>query len=320
MRDHGGNLDEAMALHGGAPDDWVDLSTGINRQPYPLPALPESVWCALPTRASMDALALAAQQAFGTAAPLAALSGAQAAIQILPRVRPSGTARVVTPTYNEHAASLQAAGWHVEEVADLRHLAGADLAVIVNPNNPDGRAWQPGEVLSAASGVGHLIVDESFADPVPQLSLAPAAGRPGLTVLRSFGKFWGLAGLRLGFAIGSAADIAEIAASAGPWPVSGPAIEIGRRALLDTSWREAAIRRLSADAGRLDALAAGAGWSLAGGTHLFRTYVTPDASRAQDRLAQARIWTRRFPYSGTWLRLGLPGSETEWDRLARALA
>ena len=314
MRDHGGNLDEARAAWG--QGDWIDLSTGINRQPYPLPSLPPEAWTDLPAASAQAALLGAAATAFGTAAPGLAVAGAQAAIQMIPLLGTPGLARVLAPTYNEHAACLRQAGWRVEEVGRLEALSGADLAIVVNPNNPDGRHHR-GETLRRLS-VGMLVVDESFADPAPGESLvAEASDR--LLVLRSFGKFWGLAGLRLGFVYAGGDVIRRLSALAGPWPVSGPALEVGRIALGDRDWRERTIRRLSGEAARLDRLARGAGWTLAGGTHLFRLYETPDARQAQAALAQHHVWTRRFPYSDTWLRLGLPGNEGEWQRLEAAL-
>ena len=314
MRDHGGNLDEARARWG--QGDWIDLSTGINRQPYPVPRLSPAAWTNLPTASAMAALMETAATAFGTAAPGLALAGAQAAIQMIPLLERPGLARVLAPTYNEHAACLRQVGWHVEEVARLEELSGADLAVVVNPNNPDGRNCRKESLLSLS--VGRLVVDESFADPVPAESLiAKASDR--LLVMRSFGKFWGLAGLRLGFVYGGADVIRQMSALAGPWPVSGPALEIGRIALGDRDWRRQTVRRLSDEAARLDTLAASASWTPAGGTLLFRLYDTPNAQHAQDALARRHIWTRRFPYSGTWLRMGLPGTESEWQRVVAAL-
>ncbi|MEQ1713737.1 MAG: aminotransferase class I/II-fold pyridoxal phosphate-dependent enzyme, partial [Hyphomicrobium sp.] len=232
---------------------------------------------------------------------------------------PPRRARVLGPTYNEHAASLRAAGWQVDEVSTHDALAGADLAVVVNPNNPDGRHVTPRTLLTLARNVGSLIVDESFADPYPEQSLAPQAEQRGLFVLRSFGKFYGLAGVRLGFVMGHADDIAALAEMAGPWPVGGAAIEIGCRAYADRDWAVATTRRLRDDASRLDALAANAGWQLCGGTELFRLFDVTDAAVTQDYLARRQIWSRRFPYSSRWLRLGLPGIEAEWARLAAAL-
>lgn len=319
MRDHGGNIDWAIDHFGGRPEAWIDLSTGINRCPYSIPAIAAGDWRGLPTKSSLDALHEAARTAYATRAPILATAGAQAAIQAFPRLSPPGVARVLAPTYNEHAASLRACGWQVAEVGDLRALVGAGLAVVVNPNNPDGQRHEPAELLALADRVGRLVVDESFADPTPELSLASAAGRPGLLVLRSFGKFYGLAGVRLGFVLGCEADIAALRAQLGPWAVSGPAIAIGKAALADDAWAARTRERLVRDARRLDDLAHTAAWRLAGGTSLFRLYETDDAYDARSRLTHGRIWTRAFPWSRRWLRLAIPGEQSEWDRLHSAL-
>jgi len=320
MREHGGNLDLAQQRFGGRTDDWIDLSTGINRVPYPVGEVSTHAWTALPSHAEIEALHRAAQHAYRTRAPIVATGGAQAAIQLLPQLGSPGRARILAPTYNEYAGVLSAAGWDVQEVSELGALASADLAIVVNPNNPDGRNHAPKDLLALLPRVGRLVIDESFADSVPQTSLAPEADRPGLLVLRSFGKFYGLAGLRLGFAIGHAADIDKLAAMSGPWPVSGAAIAIGCRALRDGAWSEATFERLARDCARLDEMARGQGWRLVGGASLFRLYETPDALAAQEKLARSQIWSRVFAHNPAWLRLGLPGSESEWTRLAEALA
>ncbi|MGF6312305.1 cobalamin biosynthetic protein CobC [Bradyrhizobium sp. i1.8.4] len=320
MREHGGNLDVAQQRFGGAAEDWIDLSTGINRVPYPDVDVEPRQWSALPSRSEIKSLHRAARQAYATSAPIVAMGGAQAAIQLLPHLASRGRARILAPTYNEYAAVLSAAGWDVAEVPDLAALAGADIAVVVNPNNPDGRHHDRRELLAMLPRVGRLVIDESFADSVPGISLAPEAGRARLLILRSFGKFYGLAGLRLGFAIGSESDIAALAATTGPWPVSGAAIAIGRRALRDHDWARATAARLVDDCVRLDAEARSQGWTLVGGTPLFRLYETGDALAAQEKLARARIWSRVFQQKPGWLRLGLPGSETEWSHLSAVLS
>lgn len=316
MRDHGGNIDAAVARFGGV--DWIDLSTGINRVPYPVPAIPISDWTMLPTNAAKSAALTAARAAYQTQAPMLATAGAQAAIQMIPQLTAPGRARVLGPTYNEHAAALRAAGWQVQQVSHLDQLTRADLAIVVNPNNPDGQSFAAAELQDLANET-RLVVDESFGDPRPDLSLAPTAGTPGLIILRSFGKFYGLAGLRLGFVIGCTEDIARLEAMSGPWPVNGAALRIATQALTDRAWAKATIRRLRAETARADALAKAAGWTVVGGTELFRLYDTPDAKTAQEHLARHQIWSRIFPYSDRWLRLGLPGGEAEWQRLARAL-
>jgi len=320
MRDHGGDLDRAREAYGAS--DWLDLSTGINPVAYPLPQLPSYAFTALPTHADIAALEAVAGSYYGTNAQVVALAGAQAAIQLFPRLRPPGRAMVLRPSYNEHAASLLAQGWRVTEVQDTAAMEGADLAVVVNPNNPDGRRWAPREMALLAERVGHLVVDESFADPHPDLSLAPHLAGLGerVILLRSFGKFFGLAGLRLGFVLGCRETIGALRALAGPWAVSGPAIIAGKAALADRAWQSSTISRLITDVARLDGLAARAGWTLVGGTALFRTYETGDARAAQDRLARAAIWTRAFPHKRSWLRLGLPGHEEAWARLEETLS
>lgn len=308
-----------MRRYGGAAQDWIDLSTGINRQPYPIPALPAQAWTALPTSGATTRLITAAQAAYKTKGMILPLAGAQAAIQLVPWLAPAGRAKIISPTYNEHEAALREAGWDVEQVARLEDLAGADLAVVVNPNNPDGKYYSPEALLALLPKLGRLIVDESFADPYPAISVAPYAGQAGLLVLRSFGKFYGLAGLRLGFILGNEADISIMSQKAGPWPVCGPALEIGAQALLDVGWANATTTRLMDEINRMDEAACQNGWRLVGGTCLFRLYETPNAAQAQTKLAQSWIWSRIFPYSDTWIRLGMPGNEAEWSRYAAAL-
>ena len=317
MRDHGGDIDRAAGRFGRR--DWIDLSTGINRRPWQAAPLSAHALTALPTRADEARLCALAAARFGCAADqVLPMAGASAAIQLFPHVLAGRRAAVLSPTYNEHAASLRAAGWQVETPQDVEGLAGADLAVIVNPNNPDGREFTPAQIAGIAATVGHLIVDESFADPRPDLSVAPA--RPAnVTVLRSFGKFWGLAGLRLGFAIAAPDLLARLAERAGPWSVSGPALEIGAAALEDQKWSEETVTWLSEAALHLDQIVTQPGWRLTGGTHLFRLYHTPDAQTAQDRLARAGIWGRVFPWHPHWLRLGIPGDRAEFARVEAAL-
>ena len=232
-RDHGGNLDRAVRQFGAG--SWLDLSTGINARAYPVPTLSGQDWAALPTRSAVAELEAEAARYYQTQAPITALSGAQAAIQIVPRLARPGRACVVGPTYNEHAAALLAQGWSVETVTDPKAALGADLLIVVNPNNPDGRRWSPASLMTLRGRVGLLVVDESFADTEPGVSLAPdlTGAEDDIVVLRSFGKFFGLAGLRLGFLICGTGLVQTVRGLAGPWAVSGPAIAIGCQALAD---------------------------------------------------------------------------------------
>lgn len=303
--DHGGGIDAAIAQYGGARADWIDLSTGINPAPYPLGDLPADLWNSLPDEAAFQRLETAARQ-FWTVPDAAAIlpaPGASALIARMPSIAAPGQVHIPGPTYNEHARGFAAQGWTMAETAQTR--------VIVHPNNPDGRLWQAGDF-------GPLtIIDESFCDVTPEATLIAHATRPNTIILKSFGKFWGLAGLRLGFAIGDPALIAKLAASIGPWAVSGPALAIGARALNDPDWASATRARLIADAARLDSVM---GLPVVGGTSLFRLYDAGDAQAVQTRLARAHIWTRIFPYSSRWLRLGLPGTTDHWARLQTAMA
>ncbi|PID35155.1 MAG: threonine-phosphate decarboxylase, partial [Rhodobacterales bacterium] len=260
QRDHGGGLDSARARFGGSAKEWLDLSTGINPQPYPIAQLPPDSWTRLPDRAAFNRLETAARRFWSVpdGAAILAAPGASAIIARVPGLVPPGVVDIPTPTYNEHAAAFTAAGWRIGTSGTAR--------VVVHPNNPDGRLWRDG--LDAPL----TVIDESFCDVTPEASHIARAPRPGTLILKSFGKFWGLAGLRLGFAIGDPTLIARLREALGPWQVSGPALEIGARALEDMAWAEATRARLVQDTARLDALVTGRGARLVGGTTLFRLY------------------------------------------------
>ena len=319
MRDHGGNLDAAMKVFGGDVSDWIDLSTGINPCSYPVPTISAHGWDALPTKSDIARLVSAAKSAYQSDWACIPTAGATAGIQMVPQLLNAGTARVLVPTYNEHAASFRTAGWQVSEVSAFSDLNGSDLAVVVNPNNPDGNTYTPDELRELAKTCGTLIVDESFGDPLPKLSLLSEKAAENIIVFRSFGKFYGLAGLRLGFVLASQTIVDQLSEMTGPWPVSGPAIEVGTKALLDNDWQQETTARLIEDADRLDEFAERFGWSTVGGTTLFRLYKTPDANAAQRHLADNQIWSRIFPYSAYWIRLGLPHGEKQWNQVRNAL-
>jgi cobalamin biosynthetic protein CobC len=307
LRDHGGGLDAAVRNHGGDRADWLDLSTGINPVPYPVGQISQDAWTALPDQGAMTRLLEAARKFWDVPdeAAIIAAPGASALIARIPSLRPKGSVHIHAPTYNEHAAAFRASGWQVGK-------AQSDAQVVVHPNNPDGRLWTESDLTAP-----FRIIDESFCDTTPKETLMRLAGRPGTLLLKSFGKFWGLAGLRLGFAIGDPGLVSELAERLGPWATSGPAIEIGARALGDPDWAMTARKRLAEDAARLDRMMVPHG-QLVGGTDLFRLYDVDDAATVQNRLAQHHIWTRIFPYSTGWLRLGLPAPD-RWAQLEAAL-
>lgn len=298
-----------MARFGGVRTDWIDLSTGINPHAYLVSGLQQSDWMELPDHGAFERLSDAAREFWKVpdGAEILPSPGASAVIARLPALAKAGRVQITMPTYNEHAAAFTAQGWTVHETGP------AEARVIVHPNNPDGRIWQETDVDALLT-----VIDESFCDVTPDASLIHLAERPGIVVLKSFGKFWGLAGLRLGFAIGHPDLIARLNDLTGPWAVSGPALRIGAQALRDAKWAEETRRRLANDAARLDQLVTAKGARLIGGTSLFRLYDVDDATAWQDRLARAHIWSRIFPYSRTYLRLGLPPADG-WARLEAAL-
>ncbi len=332
FREHGGNLAAAATVFGRPRGDWLDLSTGITPRPYPLPPLPAEAWTRLPEPADLARLLDAARGGYAVAdaAAVVAAPGTQALIQWLPRLRGPGRVAVVGPTYGEHGRAWAAVGHTVRDpltldTVETEAAAGRlDVAVVVNPNNPDGRRHDPDRLRALAarltSGGGWLVVDEAFADVTPELSLCPHAGATGLLILRSPGKFHGLAGLRLGLCAGDAAVVEALRAALGPWAVSGPALVVGTAALADLAWATAARRWLKAQAAALDGVLTAAGLTVAGGTSLFRLVETPDAAAVFTRLCHAGILSRPFAYAPTWLRLGLPEDTAGLDRLAAALA
>lgn len=310
MRDHGGGLDAAVAEFGGSRDGWMDLSTGINPHPYPVADISAADWAELPDKAAFGALEDAARKFWRIPedAAILATPGASAPIAQIPHILPAGRATIVQATYNEHAAAFNAAGWQVAE-------SDSDARVVVHPNNPDGALFDG----QSNGGIRLLVIDESFCDVMPAHSHIALASRKNTLILKSFGKFWGLAGMRLGMVIGDPLLIGALRDRIGPWQVSGPALRIGTAALRDQNWANETRVRLAADGDRLDQLMQKNGAKIVGGTSLFRLYQVPDAVGFQTQLAKHHIWSRVFPYDKTWLRLGLPDGANNWARLENAL-
>lgn len=325
--EHGGDVSIARTLFPYAPEPLIDLSTGINPHAYPIPALSPEVFSRLPGQEALSRLATAAATAYG-AAPIAhvvAAPGTQILLPLVFALQPPGRAAVLGPTYGEHARAAALVSHTVEEVSELEQLVDADLVIITNPNNPDGRLVGKSDLLTLADSLrrraGLLVVDEAFMDVGPSdTSLAPSVTRDNIVVLRSFGKFFGLAGLRLGFALAAPQIAAILSATLGPWAVSGPAIAVGEIALRDATWSDAARASLSAAAQRLDVMLTAAGLDVIGGTSLFRLVRAPTAPQLFYHLGERGILVRRFSWRPTWLRFGLPAGESEWQRLHSALS
>ncbi|OAP42721.1 threonine-phosphate decarboxylase [Sinorhizobium glycinis] len=322
---HGGGITEAAARFGGAPDDWLDLSTGINPCPVALPEIDPRVWHRLPDRHLEEAARAAACSCYrtGDLMPLP-VPGTQAVIQLLPRLADSRRrAAIFGPTYGEYARVLKAAGLVVDPVARADDLSAAHgIVVLVNPNNPTGRLFPPDEILAMATALkahgGLLVVDEAFGDLEPEASVAAhVAAHDNLVVFRSFGKFFGLAGLRLGFVVASISITEAFREWLGPWAVSGPALAISVQ-LMESDTKLIGDGILERNAA-LHAVLRGAGINVIGGTGLFALV---DHERAYDlhaALCEERILTRKFDYDRRWLRIGLAADADGDRRLAEAL-
>lgn len=323
--EHGGDVSAARALFPDAPEPFLDLSTGINPRPYPMPVLPPEIFTRLPDPAALARLTAVAATAYGapSAAHVAAAPGTQILLPLVAALRSRGSAAVLAPTYGEHVRVAALAGHAVDEVTEFDRLADADLAIVTNPNNPDGRVVARNDLIALADRLrgrdGLLVIDEAFMEVGPSGASLAGMPRDNIVVLRSFGKFYGLAGVRLGFALSTPDVAARLRATLGPWAVSGPAIAVGAAALADTAWCDVTRGVLSEAARRLDAMLSAAGLEVVGGTSLFRLARTPAASALAYHLARHGILVRSFTRQPTWLRFGLPVDEPAWQCLHAAL-
>jgi cobalamin biosynthetic protein CobC len=327
LRIHGGRIDMAALLYPSAPQPWIDLSTGINPVAWPVPQIPLARYQRLPLAREIAQMTTAAADVYGLPAKAAMVpvSGSELAIRLLPRVLGAGRVGILTQTYGSHAAAWRDAGAEVHELATLpdANIHGLQTLIVVNPNNPDGRAIARADLVAFAqawSAAGRwLIVDEAFADVRPDVSVLAMPELPiGVVVLRSLGKFFGLAGLRVGFVVVSEPDASAWRRLLGDWPVSGPACEIATLALRDRAWIAAARARLAADRRQLDGILGHAGLKLLGGTDLFGLFEGPDGIDLLDRFARAGILVRGFAAEPRHYRFGLPADEAAWRRLEAA--
>jgi cobalamin biosynthesis protein CobC len=324
---HGGDLTAARHAFPDAPQPFVDLSTGINPFAYPMPELKSDVFTRLPEHAALVKLATAAAGAYGlpSAACVAAGPGTQILLAHVFSLIPPGRAAVLGPTYAEHARVAALIGHDAKEVGDVAALKEANLAIVVNPNNPDGRLVERQDLLALAETLrrwdGLLVVDEAFMDVGPvSTSLVGDVARGNIVVLRSFGKFFGLAGVRLGFALAAPGTAERLRLSLGPWAISGAALAVGTAALADQDWIDTTRVRLATASMRLDALLHEARLTIIGGTSLFHTVRSPHATEIYHRLGSAGVLVRHFPERPQMLRFGLPGADADWERLRAALA
>lgn len=322
---HGGGITAAAALYGGKPEEWLDLSTGISPFAAALPEISTRAWQRLPDGYLTDEARKAARDYYGSGdiLPLP-VPGTQSAIQLVPRLLVgAGRVAILGPTYGEYERAMKSAGCAVDLIGDLEQICDAHaLVVIVNPNNPDGHTYEPDRLVAlcktmAASG-GLVVVDEAFGDTVPRASVVPrVAELPNLIVFRSFGKFFGLAGLRLGFVVAARPILDRFENWLGPWAVSGPALSIASSLLRSDT---APIRRAIAESSAaLRVVLESGGLRIEGGTALFSLVDHSSASALHAHLCRHRILVRKFDYAPHWLRFGITAHAASDKRLAAAL-
>ncbi len=322
---HGGNLQAAQALFPDAPKPWIDLSTGINPFSYPLPVISVNAWTQLPSPEQISSLEHVAAEFYRAKRGSAiAAAGSQALIQLIPSIfQDAQDIRILGVTYTGHAHAWAAHGKTVNIVASLEELAGADVAIIVNPNNPDGRLIETSQLIELKQRIsakgGTLIIDEAFMDfSDPIHSIIPIMPEQSTIVLRSFGKAFGLAGLRLGFAFCSQDIEHRLRDVVGSWAISGIALEIGLTALRDRSWLSSMRNQLQKRTERLDKLLIDYGVNVLGGTLLFRLAEHKKARQLFTYLAAEGILVRPFSQAETHLRFGI-ATDHQWGRLEQSL-
>jgi len=322
MLEHGGRLLRAARTYGVAPERWLDLSTGISPFAWPVPAIPASAWHRLPE--DDDGLEAAARAYYGAPA-LLPVAGSQAAIQALPRLRPHSRVGVIAPGYAEHAHAWRAVGHAVETLpadALLAEHDRFDVVVLIHPNNPGGERFDRAQLLAPHSDLarrgGWLVVDEAFMDATPEASLCDASDREGLVVLRSVGKFFGLAGARTGFVCAAPALLASLREVLGPWTIAGPSRYVVRCALEDRQWHVLQRERLTSLGARLHDVLVDAGFMPDAGCAFFQWKQHPRAAALHDALARRGILTRLFDTPSS-LRFGLPPDDAAFDRLREAM-
>ena len=323
---HGGNCDEAASHYGYQPDEMTDLSTGISPICYPLPASLPNVadWQALPRSLDEERLMSAARRAYcvSGAAGLCLGPGSQSLLRAVPRLMEKPCCVWISePTYSEHALAWQQAGHQV--IPSSQMPKDAVCAVLVNPNNPDGRLYDTKMLKELCAGLaekgGFLLLDEAFIDCAPELSLMPLAGQKGLIILRSLGKFFGLAGLRVGFAMGHPEDIEKLRCDIGPWPVATPSLLAATCALDDHKWIASHRLELAVLSQQMRDLLEAYRLDIVGQTGLFVTVCDNDALALHDRLARDAMWVRAFSYAPKWIRFGLTADKAIFQKLEACL-
>ena len=316
---HGGDIDLAIKKYGGQRKDWIDLSTGINRTSYPWQESVKVHLRDLPGSKLLMSLEEAASRAYKIAVDTetVAISGAQQIINLLPtHLKKYSSVAILGPTYNEYEKAFKSSNLRTNTVAEISNLSCNDIAIIVNPNNPTGKVITEEEVEDLSKKVRILIIDESF----KMFSSRKTQNLDNLIQINSLGKFFGLAGVRLGFVSGPSDFIKSVRKMLGPWPISSLAAEIGLVALSDKIWISQMEKILLAGSTALHAACNSKNWRLVGKTNLFHTYDISNCLEVEEQFAAHGIWVRTFDYSETWVRIGIPTSEHELTRVKKALS
>ena len=315
---HGGDIELAVKKYGGARENWIDLSTGINGASYPWQQNIGVELRNLPSNKLLVNLEEAASTAYKVAenTETAAVSGAQQIINLLPIcLKSCNSVTILGPTYNEYEKTFKNSGIKTQTVSEVSGLSSSDIAIIVNPNNPTGKVIADETLDELSKKVRILIIDESF----KMFSSRRTQKFNNIIQINSLGKFFGLAGVRLGFVSGPSDFIKTVKAILGPWPVSTLAAEIGIVALNDKVWISEMEKKLVTESNTLHEACSSKNWELIGKTSLFHTYATSSCLEVEKQFAAHGVWIRTFDYSTTWVRLGIPTSENEWTRVKRAL-
>ena len=315
---HGGDIDLAIKKYGGQRADWIALSTGINRTSYPWQESVKVELRDLPSSKLLMGLEKAASRAYKVAegTDTAAVQGAQQIISLLPTcLKNYNSVAILGPTYNEYEKAFKISGIKAETVSDVSKLSSSDIAIIVNPNNPTGKVIAEEILDDLSKKVRILIIDESF----KMFSSRRIQKFDNVIQINSLGKFFGLAGVRLGFVSGPSDFIKSVRGMLGPWPVSSVAAEIGIIALNDKTWISEMEKILLEGSNVLHEACNTKNWKLVGKTNLFHTYATSNCVEVEEQFAAHYIWIRTFDYSKSWVRLGIPTSKYEWARVRQAL-
>lgn len=320
--EHGGNLEKAIKLKGGERSEWIDISTGISPFSAPIPELSLDDWQRLPEPSLLSELAHIAQRYYGAAQNCVVTSGSQFVINHLPDLL-EGDVGIVEPTYGEYAAAFARQNRDFKSIKSVDDIGDVRSIILANPNNPTGRVFSQKELSDLAAKLsargGHLVVDEAFCDVSDQASMLSGSATDNLIVLRSFGKFFGLAGARIGFVFAQDETLDRIEQLQGPWAVSGPSLAVARHVLTSNAIHQDLLKKITNRHIEMLSVLTDTGVEIIGGTKLFTLIRHENASALHEHLLGCQILSRKFDYHSKWLRVGLTRNQEEDDRLKAAI-